>query len=81
MICEHLNHRVSELATATVENFERRRVVCCRIVDSCGDCLVGPCEHSDVIGQALWQALEDAGVADPQTKFFHIGVPLRANQR
>lgn len=43
--------------------------------------LIGPCEHSDVIGQALWQALEEAGVPNPEQKIVHTGIPLRANQR
>jgi hypothetical protein len=43
--------------------------------------LIGPCEHSDVIGQALWHALSDAGVPDPHNKIFHTGIPLRPNQR
>jgi hypothetical protein len=43
--------------------------------------LIGPCEHSEVIGQALWQALESAGVADAGDKIIRTGIPLRANQR
>ena len=43
--------------------------------------LIGPCEHSDVIGQALWQALIDAGIPNPESKIVHTGIPLRANQR
>ena len=43
--------------------------------------LIGPCEHSAVIGQALWQALKDAGVPDPQSKIVHTDIPLRGNQR
>ena len=43
--------------------------------------LIGPCEHSAVIKQALWGALSDAGVADAGNKIFPTGIPLRANQR
>ena len=43
--------------------------------------LIGPCEHADVIWQALCQALAEAGVPNPQSKIFHTGIPLRANQR
>lgn len=43
--------------------------------------LIGPCEHSEVIGQALWGALGAAGVADAGNKIFYTGIPLRANQR
>jgi len=43
--------------------------------------LVGPCEHSEVLGQALRQALESAGVADAGNKIIHTGIPLRAKQR
>lgn len=43
--------------------------------------LIGPCEHSDVIGRALRQALTEAGVTDPDSKIVNTGVPLRPNQR
>lgn len=43
--------------------------------------LIGPCEHTEVIGQALWQALEVAGVPNPGEKITHTGIPLRPNQR
>lgn len=43
--------------------------------------LIGPCEHSAVIGQALWQALSDAGVPEPHKKLVYTGIPLRENQR
>lgn len=43
--------------------------------------LIGPCEHADVIFQALWHALEAAGVADPATRIIRTGIPLRPNQR
>jgi hypothetical protein len=43
--------------------------------------LIGPCEHDEVIGQALWQALEAAGVEDIGRKIVYTGIPLRPNQR
>lgn len=43
--------------------------------------LIGPCEHTEVIGQALWQALDSAGVPNPGDKITHTGIPLRPNQR
>ena len=43
--------------------------------------LIGPCAHAEVIGQALWRALDDAGVADAGSKIVYTGIPLRANQR
>lgn len=43
--------------------------------------LIGPCAHSDVIGEAIRQALENAGVPDPHLKIVHTGIPLRDNQR
>jgi len=43
--------------------------------------LIGPCEHSSVIGQAIWLAMSEAGVPDPHHKIIHTGIPLRENQR
>lgn len=43
--------------------------------------LIGPCEHAEVIGQAIWKALESAGVPDAGNKIVYTGIPLRANQR
>lgn len=43
--------------------------------------LIGPCEHAEVIGQAIWRALEMAGVPDAGNKIVYTGIPLRANQR
>lgn len=43
--------------------------------------LIGPCEHSAVIQQALLQTLNDAGIKDPGSKIFNTGIPLRDNQR
>lgn len=43
--------------------------------------LIGPCEHAEVIEQALWQALDAAGVSTAGSKIVHTGIPLRANQR
>jgi hypothetical protein len=43
--------------------------------------LIGPCEHAEVIGQAIWQALETAGVPDAGQKIVYTGIPLRENQR
>ena len=37
--------------------------------------------HSAVIGQALWQALSEAGVPEPHKKLVYTGIPLRENQR
>lgn len=43
--------------------------------------LIGPCEHAEVIGQAIWKALEVAGVPDAGNKIVYTGIPLRENQR
>lgn len=43
--------------------------------------LIGPCEHAEVIGQAILQALKLAGVPDPERKIVYTGIPLRPNQR
>jgi hypothetical protein len=43
--------------------------------------LIGPCEHAEVIGQAIWKALEAAGVPDAGNKIIYTGIPLRENQR
>lgn len=43
--------------------------------------LIGPCDHAEVIGQALWQALDLAGVPEAGNKIIYTGIPLRANQR
>lgn len=43
--------------------------------------LIGPCEHAEVIGQAIWKALEEAGVPDAGKKIVYTGIPLRENQR
>lgn len=43
--------------------------------------LIGPCEHADVIWQALVDAMSGAGVPDAHEKIFDTGIPLRANQR
>lgn len=43
--------------------------------------LIGPCEHAEVIGQAMWKALEAAGVPDAGQRIVYTGIPLRANQR
>jgi Protein of unknown function (DUF2971) len=43
--------------------------------------LIGPCEHSEVIRQALWQAMEQSGVSNPGQKIIDTGIPLRPNQR
>lgn len=43
--------------------------------------LIGPCEHSSVIFPALLEAMTSAGVANPASKIFETGIPLRPNQR
>lgn len=43
--------------------------------------LIGPCEHAEVIGQAMLRALELAGVPDAGKKITYTGIPLRENQR
>lgn len=43
--------------------------------------LIGPCEHADVIFQAMYQAMEAAGVPDPGKRIVVTDIPLRPNQR
>jgi hypothetical protein len=43
--------------------------------------LIGPCEHADVIFQAMYQAMEAAGIPDPGNRIVVTDIPLRPNQR
>lgn len=43
--------------------------------------LIGPSQHADAIGQALWCGLTDAGVSEPEKRIYKTGIPLRPNQR
>ncbi len=43
--------------------------------------LIGPCEHADVIAQAMQEALAVAGVPNPNERIVFTGIPLRPNQR
>lgn len=43
--------------------------------------LIGPCEHAEVIGQAIWRAMEIAGISNAGEKIVYTGIPLRGDQR
>lgn len=43
--------------------------------------LIGPCEHAEVIAQAIVKVLETAGVSEPWARIVYTGIPLRENQR
>lgn len=43
--------------------------------------MIGPCEHTDVIGQALYRGLSNVGLSDPWKTIWKTGIPLRLNQR
>ncbi len=43
--------------------------------------LIGPCEHAEVVSQALAVALKNAGVQNPESFIHQTGIPLRSNQR
>ena len=43
--------------------------------------LIGPCEHSEAVWQALAQALREAGIPNAEKRIVRTGIPLRPDQR